>query len=302
MNGPSDSPRLLLARALRHKCERGEKRVRLSPEHRAALKRYLKADGAQAKRRAPNAEPKNQSPASLAPSTEPGTTDPGLSLEGLILPGVGKAEQMEHLCRIALACTRCAHLVATRTQVVFGVGNIDADLMFVGEAPGADEDRQGEPFVGRAGQLLTKMIQTMGLSRAQVYIGNVLKCRPDMPKGSTGNRQPTESEMSTCLPFLQAQVAIIKPKVIVTLGGTAIQGLLGLEGGVGWNRGHWRRYGDIPVMPTYHPAYLLRNGSNEAKRKVWEDLLAVMERLGLPISAKQRGYFLRTGQTPSGEV
>lgn len=215
-----------------------------------------------------------------------------LTPESLILPGAGKAEQMEHLRQIALACARCEALAATRAHVVVGVGNLDADLMFVGEAPGADEDRQGEPFVGRAGQLLTKMIETMGLSRADVYIGNVLKCRPDMPKGSTGNRQPTETEMGTCLPYLQAQIAIIRPKVIVTLGGTAIQGLLKLEGGVSWHRGRWRQYGDIPVMPTYHPAYLLRNGSIETKRKVWEDLLAVMERLGMPISEKQRGYFL----------
>lgn len=300
MNGPTDSPRILLARALRQKCDRGETRVRLSPEERAALKRYLKSSRPTSARQtppstpsAPNPTPGAQPPAHRTQHPAPQSPHSDLPLENLILPGAGKAEQIEHLRRIALACERCPHLVATRTQVVFGVGDINADLMFVGEAPGADEDRQGEPFVGRAGQLLTKMIETMGLSRAQVYIGNVLKCRPDMPRGSTGNRQPTESEMATCLPYLQAQVAIIKPKVIVTLGGTAIQGLLGLAGGVGWHRGHWQQYDGIPVMPTYHPAYLLRSGSIETKRKVWEDLLAVMERLGMPISAKQRGYFLK---------
>ncbi len=307
MSDPADSPALLLARALRHKMAHGENRVRLSPEERAGLKRYLKGGAKQGgERRAPSAERRAPEPETRAvnleaktpndeprtKSDEPGTKRQVLSPESLILPGAGKAEQMEHLRQIALACARCEALAATRAHVVVGVGNLDADLMFVGEAPGADEDRQGEPFVGRAGQLLTKMIETMGLSRADVYIGNVLKCRPDMPKGSTGNRQPTETEMGTCLPYLQAQIAIIRPKVIVTLGGTAIQGLLKLEGGVSWHRGRWRQYGDIPVMPTYHPAYLLRNGSIETKRKVWEDLLAVMERLGMPISEKQQGYFL----------
>lgn len=299
MNDPADSPRVLLARALRQKLARGETRVRLSPEERAALKRFFKTGGssierrtANPERRAPSVEPRAPNAESRSPNPDPRTPAQVLSPETLILGGASKAEQMEHLRGIALACTRCPHLVATRTQVVVGVGNIDAELMFVGEAPGADEDRLGEPFVGRAGQLLTKMIETMGLSRADVYIGNVLKCRPDMPKGSPGNRQPTEKEMSTCLPYLEAQIAIIRPRVIVTLGGTAIQGLLKLEGAVSWHRGQWRQYGDIPVMPTYHPAYLLRNGAIETKRKVWEDLLAVMGRLGMPISAKQRGYFL----------
>src|SRR3954465_8158328 len=126
-------------------------------------------------------------------------------------------------------CTKCPHLVSSRTQTGFGVGNPDADLMFVGEAPGADEDAQGEPFVGRAGQLLTKIIETMGLKRSDVYIANVLKCRPDMPRGSTGNRAPTPQEMATCLPYLLEQIAIIQPKVMVALGATAVEGLLGFR-------------------------------------------------------------------------
>lgn len=282
MNQQADNPRILLARALRQKCAHGETRARLSPMERSGLKRYLKSHPQHPEPRAQRPKPQAQHPEPRAQLPEP-----------LSLSGATKADQMEHLHRLALACNHCPHLVATRTQVVVGVGNIDADLMFVGEAPGADEDRLGEPFVGRAGQLLTKMIETMGLSRSQVYIGNVLKCRPDMPKGSAGNRQPTESEMAKCLHYLKTQIAIIRPKVIVTLGATAIQGLLGLEGGVSWNRGRWRSYDGIPVMPTYHPAYLLRSGSIENKRKVWEDLLAVMERLGMPISDKQRGYFLK---------
>src|SRR4029077_2996830 len=124
-------------------------------------------------------------------------------------------EKLRQLEQTALACRKCPHLVAFRHQVVFGVGNPDAELMFVGEAPGADEDARGEPFVGRAGQLLTRIIETMGFSRAEVYIANVLKCRPDMPRGSSGNRPPTPNEMQTCLPYLAEQIAIIKPGVLV---------------------------------------------------------------------------------------
>lgn len=203
-----------------------------------------------------------------------------------------KAAAMAELRARALQCTRCPNLVAARTQVVFGVGNVDAELMFVGEAPGADEDAQGEPFVGAAGQLLTRMIQAMGLTREGVYIGNILKCRPDMPPGSSGNRKPTPEEMQTCIPYLHEQIDLIKPKVLVALGGTAVEGLLN-KSGITKLRGQWHTYRGIPLMPTYHPAYLLRNQSNAEKRKVWEDLMAVMEKLGLPISDKQRGFFLR---------
>ena len=203
-----------------------------------------------------------------------------------------KAEAMAQLRERALQCVKCPHLVSARTQVVFGVGSIDAELMFVGEAPGADEDVQGEPFVGLAGQLLTKMIQAMGLSRERVYIANILKCRPDMPANSSGNRKPTPEEMQTCIPYLHAQIDLIRPKVLVALGGTAMEGLLG-KGGIMKLRGQWHIYRGIPLMPTFHPAYLLRNQAHTEKRKVWEDLLAAMEKLALPISAKQRGYFLK---------
>jgi DNA polymerase len=175
---------------------------------------------------------------------------------------------------------------------VFGVGSPDADLMFVGEAPGADEDTHGEPFVGAAGQLLTRMIQAMGLSREEVYIANILKCRPDMPAGSSGNRKPTVAEMETCIPYLHAQIDLIQPKVLVALGSTALEGLL-QKSGISKLRGQWQTYRGIPLMPTYHPAYLLRNQAPSEKRKVWEDLLAVMEKLGLPITPKQRAYFLK---------
>lgn len=205
---------------------------------------------------------------------------------------------MEALRQRALVCQKCPHLVNTRTQVVFGVGSLDAELMFVGEAPGADEDRQGEPFVGRAGQLLTKIIGAMGYGRDTVYIANILKCRPDMPPGSRGNRPPRDEEMDTCKPYLLSQIEIIRPKVIVALGLTAVNGLLGQKTTMGSVRGRWQLFRGVPVMPTYHPSYLLRaeDGPDRGftdKRKTWEDLLQVLEKLERPITDKMRGYFLK---------
>jgi uracil-DNA glycosylase len=209
-------------------------------------------------------------------------------------PGLeARRQAFAELRERAMVCVKCAHLVASRKNVVFGVGDIQAQLMFVGEAPGADEDQQGEPFVGAAGQLLTKIIQAMGLSRETVYIANILKCRPDTPGQSSGNRKPTPDEMKTCIPYLHAQIDLIEPKVLVALGATAVEGLLGKTVGITRLRGHWHTYRNIPLMPTYHPAFLLRNQAISEKRKIWEDMLQVMERLGLPISEKQRGYFLK---------
>jgi uracil-DNA glycosylase len=203
-----------------------------------------------------------------------------------------RAAAFAELRQRALACVKCPHLVAARKHVVFGVGDINAQLMFIGEAPGADEDEQGEPFVGKAGQLLTKIIQTMGLTRDSVYIGNILKCRPDTPGQASGNRKPTPEEMQTCIPYLHEQIDLIRPQVIVALGATAVEGLLGKTIGITRLRGQWRTYRGIALMPTYHPAYLLRNQALSEKRRVWEDMLQVMESLGLPISQKQRNYFL----------
>src|SRR5438105_4589582 len=189
-----------------------------------------------------------------------------------------KRERLAALEKIVAPCVKCPHLARTRTQTVFGVGNPDAEVMFVGEAPGADEDAQGEPFVGRAGQLLTKIIETMGFKRSDVFIANVLKCRPDMPPGASGNRRPTTEEMETCLPYLREQIDIIRPRVIVALGAVAMEGLLGKAEPMRALRGKWHSFQDIPVMATYHPAYLLRNQSLSEKRKVWEDMLLVLER------------------------
>jgi DNA polymerase len=207
-----------------------------------------------------------------------------------------KATAFAELRQRALACVRCPNLVAARKNVVFGVGDINAQLMFIGEAPGADEDDQGEPFVGKAGLLLTRIIRTMGLTRESVYIGNILKCRPDTPGQASGNRKPTAEEMQTCIPYLHEQIDLIRPKVIVALGGTAVEWLLGKTIGITKLRGQWRTYRGIPLMPTYHPAYLLRNQALSEKRRVWEDMLQVMEKLGLPISQKQRDYFLKAAR------
>jgi uracil-DNA glycosylase family 4 len=203
-----------------------------------------------------------------------------------------KIDRLNALNARVAGCTKCPRLVRTRTQTVFGVGNPNAQLMFIGEAPGVEEDAQGEPFVGRAGQLLTRIIRTMGLAREDVYIANILKCRPDMPAGSFGNRAPTPGEMQTCRPYLVEQIEIIQPQVIVALGAVAVEGLLGTRATMRELRGKWQRYNETPLMITYHPAYLLRNQSPSEKRKVWEDMLQVLERLERPITEKQRNYFL----------
>lgn len=225
----------------------------------------------------------------------------------LNLPSGSKQERWNALREVVLNDATCKARVYAGKQVVFGVGNVDASVMFIGEAPGADEEEQGEPFVGRAGQLLNRMIKAMGLDRSQVYIGNILNWRPEMgarsPDGfQTGNRPPTQDEMAYCLPFIRAQIDIIQPRVLVALGKTAVDGLLGADRfkTMGAARGSWHAYNGIPLRATYHPSYLLRQeglrseAALKIKRDAWEDLLAVMEKAGLPISEKQRGYF-KTG-------
>ena len=176
------------------------------------------------------------------------------------------------------SCTRCG-LHTERTQTVFARGNPGAELCFVGEGPGFDEDREGFPFVGKAGQLLDKMILAMGLDReADVYVANVVKCRPP------NNRTPEAAEMASCLPFLAEQLELVRPKVIVALGSTALRGLLGTSDGITKVRGSWRLYrASIPVMPTIHPAYVLRQPTKEIRGMVWSDLQQVLQRLGRPL-------------------
>ncbi|MCG3146722.1 MAG: hypothetical protein PCFJNLEI_00156 [Verrucomicrobiae bacterium] len=170
------------------------------------------------------------------------------------------------------SCVKCSELSRCRTNTVFGAGNPRAELMFIGEAPGADEDEQGEPFVGRAGQLLTKIIEAMGFRREDVYIANVLKCRP--PE----NRVPEPTEVANCKPYLLAQIDAIQPKVMVALGATAVRSLLDVQIGITKMRGNWYTFHNIPIMPTFHPAYLLRNPP--AKKEVWDDMKTVLAKLG----------------------
>jgi DNA polymerase len=189
-------------------------------------------------------------------------------------PERSSAEATDRLLQLAeevKGCTRCG-LCQDRKQTVFARGNGTARLCFVGEGPGADEDEQGLPFVGKAGQLLDKMIAAMGLSRDEVYVCNIVKCRPPQ------NRKPSEEEMAACLPYLREQLQLIAPQAIVALGATAVQGLLGVGGGITRLRGNWRLYEGVPLMPTFHPAYLLRTPS--AKREVWADLQAVLKQMG----------------------
>lgn len=186
------------------------------------------------------------------------------------------AADLEEVRRELGDCQRC-RLASGRRNLVFGVGSPQADLMFIGEAPGFDEDRLGEPFVGKAGQLLTRMIGAMGLSREGVYIANIIKCRP--PK----NRDPQPDEVATCEPFLRAQIDAIGPRILIAMGNFAVKTLLRTDTGITRMRGTWRSYHGIPLMPTFHPAYLLRNA--EKKRPVWNDLQAVMakmDELGIP--------------------
>ena len=226
---------------------------------------------------------------------------PALSIPApvpLILPAGDKSTRWAALRTRVLADEFCRAQVRPGKQVVFGVGSLDAKIMFVGEAPGAEEEVQGEPFVGPAGQLLNKMIGAMGLTRADVYIGNIMNWRPQMPVDASGvqygNRPPSPPELAYCLPYLQAQIEVVNPALLVALGATAASGLLGVGAfkALGEVRGHWKEFAGKQLMVTYHPSYILRNQSNQSKRLIWEDLLKVMERAGLPVSDKQRGFFL----------
>ncbi|HVU24243.1 MAG TPA: uracil-DNA glycosylase [Opitutus sp.] len=234
-----------------------------------------------------------------APVEEDATRAGAIPLpEPFELPAGDKAARMAALRERVLDDAVCRAHVRPGKKIVVGVGNLDAKIMFVGEAPGGEEEVQGEPFVGPAGQLLTKMINAMGLQREDVYIGNIMNWRPEMPVNASGiqygNRPPTPEEMRYCLPYLRAQIEIVDPALLVALGSTAAQGLLGpgTFKALGEVRGRWREFAGKPLMVTYHPSYILRNQSNRSKRMIWEDLLKVMERAELPVSEKQRGYFL----------
>jgi DNA polymerase len=226
---------------------------------------------------------RRQAPAPAAPT-------PPVASESRGDPGIDRDERRRRLAVIAeevAACTRC-ELHNTRTKTAFARGNPDSELVFIGEGPGTQEDLQGEPFVGPAGQLLDKMIAAMGYGRDDVYVMNVVKCRASEKLNPKKDRKPEPHEMEACRPFFDRQLELLNPKVIVALGATAVQGITGVTMGITRMRGTWRLFkGRIPLMPTFHPAYLLR--SPEKKREVWDDLKQVMQRLGKEPPAKKNG-------------
>jgi uracil-DNA glycosylase len=234
---------------------------------------FYRREGAPTPYKSQPEQPEEMSPRPVAlnpedmfavPKPEPNVPDPAAALR-LVREDLGD-------------CTRCRLHKQGRKQIVFGVGNPRAQLMFIGEAPGADEDEQGEPFVGRAGQLLNNMIKAMGLRREDAYIANIIKCRPP------GNRTPERDECETCSPFLMRQIAVIRPKVIVALGAVAAKTLLAINAPMAEFRGRWYDFRGTKLAVTYHPAFLLRDPRQ--KKEAWKDLQMVMKALGLPISAK----------------
>lgn len=271
----------MLERNLRRRRDEGETRVRVKPETLTMIARKAAPPvaSARAAASAPRPTPPVRAPEPvLVPTPPPAPLTP--VFDG---PRKPKAEVEAGLTAIAKeigACTTC-RLCKTRKNVVPGQGNPVPEIMFVGEGPGADEDEQGLAFVGKAGQLLTKIIEAMGFTRDEVFIGNIVKCRPP------DNRVPLPDEMASCIPFLHRQIELLRPKVIVALGATAMKGLFGEGvGGITKIRGTWMLYRGIDVMPTYHPAYLLRNPP--AKPDVWEDMKSVLAKLGRPVPQRRK--------------
>ncbi|MES2570750.1 MAG: uracil-DNA glycosylase [Verrucomicrobiota bacterium] len=203
------------------------------------------------------------------------------------------AERLASICEPAASIELYPALAEASTQIVFGLGSAQAELMFIGDVPGHETDPDGEPFAGPDGRLLTKIIETMGFPRAEVYITTLIKCRPaTLGDGEPDGRKPSLEELRAALPFLRQQIEIIQPRVIVALGAGVMNALLGETQPMGRLRGRWHEFEGRPLMATYHPGYLIRNQALGEKRKVWEDMLLVLEKLGRPISPKQRGYFL----------
>lgn len=256
----------LAVETLTHLAESGCERMAVDDEARGILRQWM-LDA----RKTP--EPR--------PAAQP--SEPEMSVE----------EKLAYLRRRAADWKPARRLGTLRETMVFAVGNPRARLMLVGEAPGYEEERQGEPFVGPAGQLLTRILGAMGLKRSDVYISNVCKFRPSMGENQgTANRAPNPEELAACSPLIMAEIRAIQPECIVCLGGSSAKGLLGTQQGVNALRGQWLECQGVPVRVTYHPSYLLRNESMQAKRAVWEDFLAVMEKLQLNITPRQRSFFL----------
>lgn len=274
----------LAVETLTHMVEDGQERLPVDDDARGILRQWMlhaRQGGAPVSAPPPAPVP-SPSPAPEASAPAAAEAEPEMSVE----------QKLEYLRQRAADWKPARRLGTLRDTMVFAVGNPRARLMLVGEAPGYEEERQGEPFVGPAGQLLTRILGAMGLQRSDVYISNVCKFRPSMGENQgTANRAPSPEELAACLPLIMAEIRAIQPACIVCLGGSSAKGLLGTQQGVNALRGRWMECQGVPVRVTYHPSYLLRNEALSARRALWEDMLEVMERLGMPVSEKQRNYF-----------
>lgn len=305
----------VLAAYMEAQSRAGKSRIFMRPEARESLREICRmkpgrnaAPPPAVRAASPVAAPAEQTPRPAAREFRPATirhvlTQPATTpLVTADTPSMSREERIAELAAIAqrAAASPAARALGTlREQMVFAVGNPEAELMLVGEAPGAQEERQGEPFVGPAGQLLDKILKAMGMERSEVYISNVCKFRPSTGAGQgSSNRKPTLPEMQTCLEYVHEEIAVVRPRVIIALGATAAEGLLQRPVTVGSVRGRWLDCRGVPLIVTYHPSYLLHRESDgpaiaqAEKRKCWEDMLKVMERMALPISDKQRAFFL----------
>ena len=297
------SPAAPLIDYLRELEGRGEKYVNVDDEARKILREfYMRARNA-----GPSPVPQSQAKADVTKTDKPkviAAKEPAVQQANiepaqqnqpkageLVASGSSTKDQIASLKRQVAKWPAVTVLTDLRKTMVFSVGNPDADIMLIGEAPGYDEERLGEPFVGKAGQKLDGILKAMGLERKGTYITNIVKYRPAMPNQTTNNRQPTSEELEAFMPFIRKEIELVTPKVIIALGATSAQALLASEESVTNLRGKFHEFNGIPLRVTYHPSYILLNETNSEKRKIWEDMLAVMDLLQMPISEKQRGFF-----------
>ncbi len=280
--------RQLTVESLTHLLEAGQARMPVDEGARAILRDWMLDARRRGRPAVPAARP--GAPAASQASASAPVPSPASAARPAAPQSV--EEKLAYLRRRAQDWKPARRLGTLRETMVFATGDPHARLMLVGEAPGSDEERLGEPFVGKAGKKLDQILRAMGLSRERVYISNVCKFRPSMGENQgSANRPPSEEELAACLPLILAEIRAIRPACIVCLGASSAKGLLGDASPVSALRGRWLDCQGSPVRVTYHPSYLLRNQSPSARRAVWEDMLAVMERLGMPVSEKQRRYF-----------
>ena len=278
---------------------RGLTHVKVDNDARLLLREFYKrAMGKPTTSRSPSARPNSSpnsspNPVKAVSPINPVVEAPAPIPQGLQVTGNTQEEKLASLKQQAQNWAPSKALGGLRETLVFSSGNPKADIMLVGEAPGFDEERLLEPFSGKAGQKLDAILRAMGTERPAVYISNIVKFRPKMPNQTTSNRKPTPDELSVWLPFIQKEIEIVAPKVIIALGGTTAQAMLNVDKTVGDLRDKFHRYKGVPLRVTYHPSYILNDESTPEKRMLWLDMLSVMELLGMPISDKQRGYFAK---------